>query len=46
VQPTPNPTGAPVSELLGVSCTVGACHAIGFHTKSTGIGATLGESTG
>jgi hypothetical protein len=46
VESTANPTDAPVSELLGASCTVGTCHAIGFHTKSTGIGATLGEATG
>jgi hypothetical protein len=45
IDSTPNPTGAPVSELLGVSCVAGPCHAVGFHTTITGIGATLGEAT-
>jgi len=45
VQTTPNPNDAPVSELSGVSCTsADACTAAGFHTKSSGTGATLAEA--
>jgi hypothetical protein len=35
IQPTPNPTGATISQLLGVSCTsVTACSAVGFSIKA------------
>ena len=46
IEPTPDPAGAPVSELLAVSCAASACHGVGFRTEATGIGATLGEASG
>jgi hypothetical protein len=44
IQPTPNVPGAPVSELSSISCTARLCTAVGFHTKSSGIGAPLAET--
>jgi hypothetical protein len=41
VQATPDPAGAPVSELSGLSCTAkSACSSVGFHTRSSGVGST------
>ncbi|HZM80143.1 MAG TPA: hypothetical protein VFC19_30785 [Candidatus Limnocylindrales bacterium] len=44
LQPTPNPSGATASYLLGVSCTAAsACTATGFSTTSTGATVTLAQ---
>src|SRR5207248_1377990 len=44
IQTTPNPTGATVSGLNGVSCaTSTACAAVGFYRNSAGAHVTLAE---
>jgi hypothetical protein len=43
LQSTPNPSGTPASELLGVSCSsVTACTAVGYY-NSGGVDVTLAE---
>ncbi len=44
IQPTPNPSGAAVSALSGVSCTTAsACIAVGVSTTGSGVRVTLAE---
>jgi hypothetical protein len=44
IQPTPNPTGAGISVLSGVSCTAAkACTAVGDYVNSSGTDLTLAE---
>ena len=44
-QTTPNPSGAPESELVGVSCTSSAaCMAVGSYVNGSGVAVPLAES--
>jgi len=42
-EPTPNPAGARVSALQGVSCTSSACVAVGYSIDGSGAQVTLAE---
>ena len=45
IQTTPNPSGAGISVLDGVSCTsASACTAVGYYYNSSGAAVTLAES--
>jgi hypothetical protein len=43
VQAVPAPAGAQFAELLGVSCAVSSCEAVGLYQDSSGSFVTLGE---